>query len=294
MNMPDHLLLYIVFLSQMFLLSYFLPKKIVARINYVLKNYPKETYPKLYPRSVEYFEGKRDFYKNFNRFNLLLGFGVMFLIFPQFEAGEEKGLQMVPWAYFMVQMIPSMLTEVFSFKQAKMMRTANPSKSRQASFMPRRLFDFVSPLLVLTAVLMFIVFSLTVSYMFDFDLTFGGKALPNILVLLGGNLFFIIIIAWNLRGKKLDPHQAHKDRVRIIEVVIKSLTYLSIAMSLFMLLLVLSSYYEWHFVKPVMMSLFLQTIALISMGTPLQTLPIGSIDFDVYKADTKENAQVLE
>ncbi len=283
MNLPDNWLLYLVFISQIFILSFYLPRKIVARINYVLKNYSPEEYPKLYPRPVEYFESRRDFFRNFNNFNILLGIGIMFLIIPEFEVGEEKGLQMVPWAYFMIQMIPSMLTEVFSFKQAKMMREANTNKSRKANLAPRRLFDFVAPGLVAVAVAMFIGFAVFVLYLYDFDFSFGGKPMSSILVLASGNLLFIAIIAWNLRGKKLDPYQAYEDRKRIIETVVKSLTYLSIAMSIFMVLMMASSYFKWEFVMPVMMSSFLQIIALISLGTPLQTLPISRIDFDVYK-----------
>lgn len=283
MNLPDNILLYIAFVSQIFLLSYYLPSRVVARINYVLKNYSPEEYPKLYPRSVDYFKSRRDFYRNFNNFNILLGIGVMLLIIPQFEIGEEKGLQMVPWAYFMVQMVPSMLTEAFSFKQAKLMRQANTDKSRKADLAPRKLFNFVEPKLVFIAVTCFLVFALSISYLYGFDMRVGEKAMSNIMVLSAGNLLFIIIIAWNLRGKKIDPHQAYEDRLRVIETVIKSLVYLSIAMSMFMIIYVAANVYHWEFAMPVMMSLFLQIIAMISMGTPLQTLPINKIDFNVYK-----------
>ena len=47
--MSIHILFYALFLSQIILISYYYPKQIIKRIDGVLKNYPPEDYPKLYP-----------------------------------------------------------------------------------------------------------------------------------------------------------------------------------------------------------------------------------------------------
>jgi hypothetical protein len=46
-------LFYIAFVSQIYLLSYYFPQKLLARMRHVLASYPPETYPKLYPRPIE-------------------------------------------------------------------------------------------------------------------------------------------------------------------------------------------------------------------------------------------------
>ncbi|VAW45429.1 hypothetical protein MNBD_GAMMA02-169, partial [hydrothermal vent metagenome] len=48
--MTNLTLFYVVFITQILLLSIFFPGKILQRMRIIQKKYPKSTYPKLYPK----------------------------------------------------------------------------------------------------------------------------------------------------------------------------------------------------------------------------------------------------
>jgi len=50
-----NILLGIAFLGQIFLISYYYPEKILARMDYVRATYPPSQYPRLYPKPIEYY-----------------------------------------------------------------------------------------------------------------------------------------------------------------------------------------------------------------------------------------------
>ena len=52
--MPEHIVwFYLVFSSQILLLSFYVPRRVVGRLRYVVETYPPETHPKLYPVSMD-------------------------------------------------------------------------------------------------------------------------------------------------------------------------------------------------------------------------------------------------
>ena len=57
--MPEHMLFHVVFLGQVVLVSFVLPRKILARMAFVFETYPPETHPKLYPRPMEHYGSAR-------------------------------------------------------------------------------------------------------------------------------------------------------------------------------------------------------------------------------------------
>jgi hypothetical protein len=50
----EAILFFFVFLSQVLLISWFYPRRVVSRMRDVLQKYPPSTHPKLYPLPVEY------------------------------------------------------------------------------------------------------------------------------------------------------------------------------------------------------------------------------------------------
>ena len=54
--MPEHMLFHVVFLGQVLLISFYFPRKMLSRMRYVFETYPPSTYPKLYPKPVEYYK----------------------------------------------------------------------------------------------------------------------------------------------------------------------------------------------------------------------------------------------
>ena len=96
------------------------------------------------------------------------------------------------------------------------------------------------------------------------------------------------IIAWNLYGKKRDPHQAHEDRMSQTRLVATQLIYISIAATIFVAVSIALSAFDLHHLKQFATSLYLQLIAVMS----LQTMRIDHINFEVYKADPLMSGEI--
>ena len=62
----ENILFYFLFLSQIILISFYFPRKMLKRIKYVLAKYPPEQYPNLYPKPGEYYEKIQHLYKYAN------------------------------------------------------------------------------------------------------------------------------------------------------------------------------------------------------------------------------------
>ena len=65
----EAILFFFVFLSQVLLISWFYPRRVVSHMRRVLEKYPPSTHPKLYPLPVEYYERRL---RNFARLNLAI------------------------------------------------------------------------------------------------------------------------------------------------------------------------------------------------------------------------------
>ena len=254
-------------------------------MRYVVKTYPQSKYPKLYPVSLDIVEkGQRNF-RNMNLFILLAGFILVLIgVLSGYSANDSSdGIFLT--IYFLVQYSPMMLLEISEFKYFKLMRKANSRTTRKAELHPRRLFDFISPTFIGMAIFMYLAFMLFVLYIYQFQFHWGSKAFIMIILLTAGNLLFAGIIIWNLYGKKINPYQAYKDRLRQIELVVKTLVFMSIAMTTFLATSVVFDKFDSDNLMPTVMSLYLQLIAVISLGTVLRTFRIEDINFEVYKED---------
>ena len=283
-------LFYLAFLSQIFLMSYYFPNKLLARMRHVLATYPPETYPKLYPRPIEHYKTAHAAFKYASRFIMLLGFFILFAVmfWVDHSTFADHGFISVAWpaAYGMIQFSPLMAVEFSEFSHFKQMRNANSASKRVADLRRRGLTDVVSPALLGMAILLFagaIVFDL---YAHDFTVTWGHDTVQRAIVMTLTNGLLACVGAWNLYGRKLDPHQSTEDRVRRISVGLKSLFYVSMALSVFIALSAADDIYNLDFVAAVIMSVYFQVIALLSLGYTLSSIRTDEIDFDVYKNDT--------
>jgi hypothetical protein len=282
-------LFYIAFLSQIFLMSYYLPNKLLARMQHILETYPPETYPKLYPRPIEHYKMAHLAFKYISRFILLLGvlilFAVMFWVDHSTFADHGFISKAWPAAYGMLQFLPLMAVEFSEFNHLKQMRKANSASKRIADLRRRDLTDLVSPGLLGMALLLFAGAILFDLYVHDFAVTWGHDTIQRALVMTATNAFLAIVGAWNLYGRKLDPHQSAEDRIQRISVSLQSLLYVSMALSVFIAITAADDMYSLDFIDAAIMSLYFQAVALLSLGYTLRSIKLGEIDFDVYKND---------
>ncbi len=283
--MRENLIFYVVFLSQIFLLSHYYPKRILQRFNSALENYPASKYPKLYNKSPDYYEAGAKIYKIMNRIILLIGLVILISI-GYFNLTENYKTESVfSFFYWMFQMLPIAMMEFSGFSYYKEMRKANKQPYRKAEIRPRRFFDFVSPLLFSTAAIVNVSCFFFIFYLDNFEFEIGSDTFVISLTLIAMNSLFAFIARFNINGQKQDPYQSSTDRNRQIRLNVRSLVIVSIAASAFIMAEKSIAIFDLLYLKPSMLSFYFQLIAWISLGSLLNNMDLEDINFDVYKED---------
>jgi hypothetical protein len=249
----------------------------------VFKTYPASEYPRLYVNSLDVYKSKQRNFKLAN--HIILGIGFLFLIAIGIWDYMAEGYvdQIIPWIYFMIQALPLMILEYSGFAYFKLMRKADTRTTRKAELNPRQLFSFISPVFIGLALILIIGCLFVFYSIHNFEFHPRNDTFIIGLTLIASNLLFAGIIYWNLYGKKINPYQATKDRTKQIEVTIMSLVFMSIAASLFLIVTGIIEYFNLDYLESAMMSIYLQLIIFIGLGTILRKLRVENIDFEVYK-----------
>ena len=281
-------LFYIAFVGQIFLISHYFPSLIARRMRHVLETYPPTEYPKLYPKSPEYYRLGAWAYEKANRIIMYIGiavlFAVIFLVDHSTFADDGFISEFWPAAYGLLQFMPGMVLELSEFSQLKLMRKANASTVRTANLQPRRLFDYLPPLLVAA-----VIGAIALSILFDLyinDFRIGGESdvLVRAAVTIGTNLFMGAFAAWILYSRNPNPHQASADRSKQISASLRSFAYVSIALSVYMMVGAADDVFAIDYLDAALMSIYFQVIVFLSLGHLLRCLAVDSLNFDVYKA----------
>jgi hypothetical protein len=283
--MSENILFYVVFLSQIFLVSFYYPKEILNRISYVMKTYPADKYPKLYLKHPDYYQLGQTIFKVINYIILILGLVILFAVGIWDSKSNGKVSEAIPAAYFFLQMVPMIMMEISGFAYFKLMRKADTRTKRTADLQPRRFFDFVSPFAFGLALIMFIACIVFYHYLEPFRFSLANDTFVIVLTLLLTNILFAGIIFWNLYGKKRDPYQAGTDFKKQVKLTIKSLIYTSSVASAFLIINKAMNTYDLDFLQPVLMSVYLQFIIFVGLGAMLRNQNVDEMNFDVYKAD---------
>jgi hypothetical protein len=284
--MSENILFYLVFLSQIFLVSYYYPKEILERISYVIKTYPVDKYPKLYIKHPDYYQLGQTIFKIINYIILALGLLIIFAVGIWDSKSRGKVSEAIPAAYFFLQMVPMIMMEISGFAYFKLMRKTDIRTKRTADLQPRRFFDFVSPFALGLALIMFVACILFYHNLEPLRISVENDTFIILLTLLLTNILFAGIIFWNLYGKKRDPYQDGPDYKKQVKMTVKSLIYTSIVASAFLIINKAIDTYNLDFMQPVLMSAYLQFIIFIGLGAMLRNQNIEEMNFDVYKADT--------
>lgn len=278
---------YLVLVSQLYMLSYYYPNQFIKRISYVLDRYPASQYPKLYPSEAGEEKARKGLknYKLITRSTLILGF--ILLAWATFDGmvvrGEIKDSMVVLFA--MLQMMPFILIEMSELKHYKLMRAENDTPKRSADLTRRQYFDYASPFKFMVAALLFISYITFNLYRTGFDLSFGSDGLITLVTITFVHLYFAAIVIWIMYGKKLDPHQAHKDRDRHMANVVNTTLYSSMVISTFLLIYGLLQHYSLDLYEALSLSIFFQLCAYLGPGLMLRNNKVENINFDVYRAD---------
>ncbi len=272
-------LFYLVFSSQVLLLSFYLPRQVLRRLSFVVKNYPPTEYPKLYPMEMGKVERAKRTYRAMNLLALLVGLSLVFVGLGRPGAIDWDN-ELIPLAFMMLQFSPLVVAAAAGFAYFNLMREADTRRRRKAELRPRSLFDFISPAEAALAVVVYVAFVLFIIYVRQFGFPwFGGYW--NIAIVTAANLFFAWLILRALYGKKKDPYQLAEDRARQIRVTIRSLVWTSILLTGHVAITIGLSALELTHLQPIALSLYVQAIALISF----RALRIDDVNFEVYRQE---------
>ena len=280
--MPEHVLwFYLAFSSQILLLSFYLPRRVLGRLRYVVETYPPETYPKLYPVSMDALARTQCQYRNLNIFALICGVGL--LLSGIYSGGDELlswDTQSVLTLYFFLQMSPGLLLTQAMLNYYKLMRRADSRTTRIAELRPRRLLDFISPTLIGAAVATYVAFVLLVLYIRQ-DPFSGFAGYWNVAVITAGNLFFAGFAFRSLYGKKVDPHQAYQDRRREMGLIVRILAVTSIAATTILAVHFGLALFGLRHHTDTFSSLYLQALVVFVV----LAIRVDHVDFNVYRED---------
>jgi hypothetical protein len=282
-----NILFLLLFISQIWLLSYYLPRKIISRIELVTHTYPPQDYPKLYPRSLDAMKLGLGIYRGINVVILLVGLALLTLQGLEFSKwGKDSNVwEGMPLMYGMLQCIPFILLEIWGYKQFKLMRQSDTRKVRTAVLQARGLFDFISPLILALSLLMVGAAILFNMYLPDFAFHYDADVLVIVGAILLANTVIGASIYLSVYGKKQDPYQSEEDRLKQIKLVTRSGVTVSLLVSVYLIGKVLSDTYQMESLEILLNSIYFQLVALLSIGAQLNTLKLEKTNFEVYKAD---------
>jgi len=287
------LVFYIVLLSQIALISFYYPQKVLKRSTYILETCPPEQYPKLYendyyvnPTAV--FKKVLSLYKVWNT-----GIGVVGIILlgtmlftgysPQQIKENEHLLFVVVFTF--VQMVPYIYIELSSSRWYAHVRAAAVNKKRSAELSPRKLFDFVSPSLVALAVFLFIASLAFYIYSHSDISPWRWNQYMTVFGMSAVNLAFAVTIVMAINGKKIDPHQSHQDLMKRLRTIVQIHVFTSIGMSLFLITMNLVNQFKLDKFEPLFLSVYFQLIIMIGIGQMMRTLSVDAVDFEAYRAE---------
>jgi MFS family permease len=295
----EAVLFFIVFLSQVLLISWFYPRRVIGRRRHVLQTHPPSTHPKLYPQPVEFYERRLRNYARLNLAIVVAGVSIIVGLILGTLGGEWDGAIVTPWStsgewdaaivtpFFLVQMVAVVYLELSSFKHHKAMAKAAPPRVRTTELRRRRLVDFVSPPILVTAVLTNVAYIVFLLYYRRFGFEWYTAA-GNIALVAAMFLLLSAIIGVALRGPRSDHYQAYQDRLDLLRLAVKQIVAIVIAMPVALTIQLTIKLYDPEFLEPVIASLHMQIAALVLLW-PVYSYRLDKVDFDVYRQDPRDS-----
>ena len=295
----DHFF-YLVLLGQVLVVSLYVPHKILRRARVLIETHPPSEFPKLYPVPVATIERTLRVYRVANLGLAVLGVALLaagwrygYTIDPAWQGGDVPIPHPYPIAlvYTVLQMLPTFVFGLLELRYFKRMRAAARARTRTAELKPRRLFDFASPTLLSTAVAVYV--GVTVWLLFFGDLPRGALVIAGLEM--SRRAFMVATLAlcnvvgagclvWMVYGRKLDPHQAHEDRARMIRSWWRHTLMGSILLSTCFGAVILLLELRLPHYMPFLVSLYVQGLIVVSTGKFCVVASFGQASFEGYRA----------
>ncbi len=281
--MNQNELFYLVFISQIVVISVIIPWWVKTRVDSMTTNYPPASYPKLYPVSIEAINYAVKTFKLLNALMVIIG--LLIIAFTVVTGADELlnwDTQSMLTVTFVLQLMPFLYLGLSGIKYQQQMRQVSQSTQRKAKLTPRTVMDFVPKHLLTITLITLIAYVLTVIYIEQNPFP-GFVGYWNILFVFILNAFYFFMIHRIISGKKMDPHQSHDDRMNHTHLVVKLLTMGAILANLFLTTNLVLSVLDLRHIGDIIQSLYFQLVALMMS----QTSTYEPDNYEVYRAESK-------
>jgi MFS family permease len=293
--MGETILFCLVFSSQVLLISCLYARRVISRSRYVLEHFPPSTHPKLYPQPLEYYQRRLSQFARLNGALVIAGLLVAVGLILATAVGEwGRGIAspgrsrqwdaVIVAPFFIVQVFASVYLDLASLKHHRAMAKAAPPRVRTTELRRRRLFDYVSPGMLMVAALTYVAFIAFVLYYRRFDFPWFTAA-GNIAAVSALMVLFSAVVAMSVLAPRPDPYQAQKDRQRWIELVVKQALAACIGFPVLITANLVAKLFDSGRLDPVITSLFCQGVA-VTLLWPFYHHRVEAVDFEVYREDT--------
>ena len=135
--MYDQILFSIVLLSQVLLISLVFPRQVLERVRYVVKNYPPERYPRLYPTDLDQAERAQNWYRNANAAVLFIG--LAFVGYTLYAPGQQLlsfRMKTLVMLYFLLQFAPMAIAATSGFTYSTSTSARHPEPPHRCPATP--------------------------------------------------------------------------------------------------------------------------------------------------------------
>jgi hypothetical protein len=258
-----------IFTIQILAMSVLYPSLFIRYLRRQATLIPDESLAQLYP-GVDLGPARKRFLTQYRAVNTdiaLGGFLLLVVLFPylrrpDWHAGKVVAMVTV---YFLVQaLLPLGLVVWRGGQFSELHRRSLLEGKRKATLQRRRLFDFVSPLMVSLAVLSYFLSAALVIYLQPHPFVgFAGLVNIGALTLVYAVQAFVVYAV--LYGKKPNPFETHAARVRTIGLVVKCCVYSCIACAVFLSLSLTLGLRGWQMWEPSALSGFFVITSLLSL-----------------------------
>ena len=190
----------------------------------------------------------------------LLLLGWLFIHMRRADWNQGK-VPLLLTGYLLAQMVPLAL---ISIKAARINKAYKAAGGKRKAVLERRaLFDFISPFMVILAVLSYLLFAALVLYIRQHPFPgFGG--LTNLAIITPGYAFNALLVYGCVYGRNRNPVATHAERLFAMGVIVKMCVYTCIAVTVFASLTLTLSLLRLKRWELVAISVFFVIITLLS------------------------------
>jgi len=260
-----------VFTVQVLAMSVFYPARFSRYVRVQANSLPADRLAQLFP-GVDLKLSTERFLTRFRAVNmgiavlglLLLCWFISYMQSPNWDEGAVGGRVT---AYCLLQYSPIILIEWFTSRFNKVHRRMLPEAKRKATLQRRGLFDIVSPLTVLLAILAYFQFVGVVFYVARHPFPGFGGVFLNIATFSLTYVLLGAVVLYLLYGKKRGPLLTHPDRMRIVSGVATYYAWILILTSILLSLQLARKLVDLETWGPFAGNVFFLIITLLNLRT---------------------------